>query len=230
TWPDPTAAGRCDERCSCADRDQSRERDDDNRMHQERGLGGGMGRSAAAPRLSRARRRGIRRQHPHLRRPELLGRRRPDHRRRGLMVMPGLIDIHAHPGHEASYRGIREEHGVPEMYMSGLFERGGAYWPDEEGRLACAEAAYCELLASGVTTLVDISPLYPGWVELMARSGLRGVLAPGYASARWVVRRSHLLEYEWNEAAGRQKFEAALRLCDELATHPSGRLSGMVSP
>ena len=32
---------------------------------------------------------------------------------RGLMVMPGLINVHAHPGHEASYRGIREEHGVP---------------------------------------------------------------------------------------------------------------------
>ena len=149
---------------------------------------------------------------------------------RGLMVMPGLIDLHAHPGHEASYRGIREEHGVPEMYMSGLFERGGAYWPDEEGRLACAEAAYCELLLSGVTTLVDISAIYPGWVELMARSGLRGVLAPGYASARWVVRRSHLLEYEWNEAAGREKFDASLRLCDELSKHPSGRLSGMISP
>ena len=42
---------------------------------------------------------------------------------RGLMVMPGLIDVHSHPGLEASYRGIREEHGVPEMYMSGLFER-----------------------------------------------------------------------------------------------------------
>jgi len=126
---------------------------------------------------------------------------------RGVMVMPGLIDVHAHPGHEGSYRGIREEHGVREMYMSGLFERGGAYWPDEEGRLACPEAAYCELLLSGVTTLVDISAIYPGWVELMARS-----------------------EYEWNEPAGRQKFEAALRLCDELATHPSGRLSGMVSP
>ena len=37
---------------------------------------------------------------------------------RGLMVMPGLVNVHAHPGHEASYRGIREEHGVPEMYMS----------------------------------------------------------------------------------------------------------------
>jgi N-acyl-D-aspartate/D-glutamate deacylase len=38
---------------------------------------------------------------------------------RGLMVMPGLIDVHSHPNHEASDRGIREEHGVPEMYMSG---------------------------------------------------------------------------------------------------------------
>ena len=149
---------------------------------------------------------------------------------RGLMVMPGLIDVHSHPCLEASYRGIREEHGVPEMYMSGLFERAGAYWPDDEGKLACAEAAYCELLRSGVTTLVDISGDYPGWVELIARSGLRGVLAPSYASSRWVVRRSHLLEYEWNEAAGRQAFEEALRLCDDLAKHPSGRLSGMISP
>jgi len=33
---------------------------------------------------------------------------------RGLMVMPGLVNVHAHPGHEASYRGIREEHGVPD--------------------------------------------------------------------------------------------------------------------
>src|SRR6476620_7788363 len=49
---------------------------------------------------------------------------------RGLMVMPGLVDVHSHPQIEAAYRGIREEHGVPEMYMSGLFERHQAYWPD----------------------------------------------------------------------------------------------------
>src|SRR5262245_26015281 len=146
------------------------------------------------------------------------------------MAMPGLIDVHSHPNHEASYRGIREEHGVPEMYMSGLFERSVAYWPDEDGKLACAEAAYCELLLSGVTTLVDISGDYQGWVDLIARSGLRGVLAPAYASSRWAVRRPHLLEYEWNEAAGRQKLDEAVRLCDDLAKHPSGRLSGMISP
>jgi cytosine/adenosine deaminase-related metal-dependent hydrolase len=144
---------------------------------------------------------------------------------RGVLVMPGLIDVHAHPGHEASYRGIREEHGVPELFMTGLFERSCAYWLDDEGKLAC-----CELLLSGVTTLVDISAEYPGWIDLIAKSGMRGVLAPSYASSRWVVRRPHLLEYEWNEAAGRRKFEEALKLCDRLAKHPSGRLSGMVSP
>ena len=149
---------------------------------------------------------------------------------RGLMVMPGLVDVHSHPMWEAAYRGIREEHGLPEMYMSGLFERVQAYWPDDEGKLACGEAAYCELLLSGVTTLADLSRAMPGWVELAAKSGLRMVLAPGFASARWVVRRSHLLEYEWNEDAGQRGMDEALKLVDSLATHPSGRLSGMISP
>ena len=27
------------------------------------------------------------------------------------LVLPGLIDIHAHPEHEPLYRGVREEHG-----------------------------------------------------------------------------------------------------------------------
>lgn len=149
---------------------------------------------------------------------------------RHLMVIPGLVDIHCHPTLEALYRGIREEHGVPEMYMSGLFERSSAYGPDEDGRQACAEVAYCELLRSGVTTVADLSRAFPGWIDLIAKSGLRAVLAPMYASSRWVVRRPDLLEYEWNEAAGRERLDEALKICEAAAAHPSGRLSGMVSP
>jgi cytosine/adenosine deaminase-related metal-dependent hydrolase len=149
---------------------------------------------------------------------------------RGLMVMPGLVDVHSHPMLEAAYRGIREEHGVPEMYMSGLFERSQAYWPDDDGKLACTEAAYCELLLSGVTTVADLSGIIPGWLELAAKSGMRVVLAPWFASSRWVLRRSHDLEYEWNLDEGRRGMDAALKLVDSLATHPSGRLSGMISP
>jgi 5-methylthioadenosine/S-adenosylhomocysteine deaminase len=102
------------------------------------------------------------------------------------MVIPGLINIHSHPEHEPLYRGIREEHGLPSMYMTGLYERSQALSaPDDEARAVSAEFAYCELLRSGVTSLVDITAPWPGWVELFARSGMRGFLAPGYASARW---------------------------------------------
>ena len=55
----------------------------------------------------------------------------------GLMVMPGLVDIHSHPHHEPLYRGIREEHGVANMHMTGLYERGQAFSaPDDEARAA----------------------------------------------------------------------------------------------
>ena len=144
---------------------------------------------------------------------------------RGLMVMPGLIDVHSHPNHEASYRGIREEHGVPEMYMSGFFERSVAYGPDGEGRLACVEAAYCELLLSGVTTLVEISAEYPGWVDVMAKSGLRGVLAPTYAPARWMVRRHDRAACR-SPCTARRRSRSSTRSCGATASRQcSGRTS-----
>ena len=66
---------------------------------------------------------------------------------RDRLVLPGLIDIHAHPEHEPLYRGVREEHGVRSMHMTGLYERSQAFFaPDDDARGASAEFAYCELL------------------------------------------------------------------------------------
>jgi len=149
----------------------------------------------------------------------------------GLMVMPGLIDIHSHPHHEPLYRGIREEHGVANMHMTGLYERGQAFSaPDDEARAASAEFAYCELLLSGVTSLVDISAPFDGWIELFAKSGMRGFLAPGYASARWFLENDLGPSYDWNEPRGRAGFAKALAVIDAAQAHPCGRLSGVVSP
>ena len=93
-----------------------------------------------------------------------------------------------------------------------------------------AEVAYCELLLSGVTTLADVSALYPGWLDIVARSGLRAVLAPGFASARWYMENGHQLKYAWDEARGRAGMDAALAFIDEAQAHPSGRLTGMLCP
>src|SRR5215469_13849312 len=147
------------------------------------------------------------------------------------MVLPGLIDIHSHPEHEPLYRGVREEHGLRNMHMTGLYERSQAFSAtDDEARAASAEFAYCELLLSGVTSLVDISPPWDGWIGLFAKSGVRGFLAPGFASARWRLENDFDLRFDWDEARGRQGFATALAVIERAAQHPSGRLSGVLSP
>lgn len=129
---------------------------------------------------------------------------------RSLMVMPGLVNMHSHPSLEPAYKGIREEHGVPEMYMTGLYERSAAMIPDQEGQKAATEVAYCEMLLSGVTSVADLSFDCPGWVELAERSGMRVWLAPWYASARWYVDNRHEVKFRWDESAGREEFDRSL--------------------
>jgi cytosine/adenosine deaminase-related metal-dependent hydrolase len=115
--------------------------------------------------------------------------------------------------------------------MTGLYERSQAFSaPDDEARAASAEFAYCELLLSGVTSLVDISAPWDGWIELCAKSGMRSFLAPGYASARWRLANDFDLQYAWDEAHGHEGLTTALALIDGAARHQSGRLSGVVSP
>ena len=148
---------------------------------------------------------------------------------RGLLVMPGLVDIHAHPSHEPVYRGIREEHGVASMYMTSLYERSQAFdISAPELRRAALEVALCEVLKSGVTSVCDISPIYDGWIDIFQKSGIRGFLAPGFASARWKLSDDHSIGFDWDEARGRKGFAAALALIDGLP--PRGMLSGVISP
>lgn len=149
---------------------------------------------------------------------------------RNRMVMPGLVDLHSHPSTEPAYRGIREEHGSRAMFMTGLYERSCAFLSDAQGQLAAAEVAYCEVLLSGATTLSDLSRPYPGWLDLMARSGLRGFLAPWFASARWRMQSASVLAFDWDEAAGEREFAQALDLIEAARAHPSGRLGGVVFP
>ncbi|MEA2725683.1 MAG: 5-methylthioadenosine/S-adenosylhomocysteine deaminase [Acetobacteraceae bacterium] len=147
-----------------------------------------------------------------------------------LMVMPGLVDIHSHPSTEPFFRGIREEHGLPTMFMTGLYERGFAFRPDAEGRQAGKTTAYCEMLLTGITTVADLSGIDQGWIDLAAQSGLRVFVAPSYASASWHLSNNWQLQYAWDEPAGRRGLDAALKLIDAARANPSGRLDGIISP
>ncbi|MEE2980938.1 MAG: amidohydrolase family protein [Pseudomonadota bacterium] len=148
----------------------------------------------------------------------------------GRCVMPGLVDIHNHTSTMPVFKGVREELGNPRFYMSALYDGWNLFAPEPEDKAWNARFAYCELLLSGVTTAVDMCDPFPGWLEAMADSGLRGYLSPFYASARWYSDDGYRLKYEWAEDGGKAAFARAMALIDEAHGHNSGRLSAMVTP
>lgn len=148
----------------------------------------------------------------------------------GRMVMPGLVNIHSHPSSEAMTKGWNDELGSAKLYGSSLYEFMPLFRCDAEGIPACATVSYSELLLSGVTTLVDLSVAWDGWLDHFAASGLRGVVSPMYRSARWFTKNGHVVEYEWDAKAGEKAMADAMAVLDAAAKHPSKRLSGMVSP
>jgi 5-methylthioadenosine/S-adenosylhomocysteine deaminase len=147
-----------------------------------------------------------------------------------MMVMPGLVNIHSHPSSEAMTKGWNDELGSPRLYNSSLYEFMPLFRCDADGVPHCATVCFSELLLSGVTTLVDLSVAWDGWVDHIAASGLRGVLAPMYRSARWFTKNGHVVEYEWDAKAGEAAMAQAMSVLDAAAKHPSKRLSGMVAP
>lgn len=146
------------------------------------------------------------------------------------IVLPGLINIHCHPGQSPLFRGYVEEFGNPRLFNSGRHRFRQAFIPDAEAIRASARYTYAELLASGVTTAVDLSHAYPGWIEQFAASGLRGVVAPMFRSANWYTETGQETQYDWVPDFGAAAFAEAAEVMDQAEAHESGRLSAMVSP
>ena len=155
------------------------------------------------------------------------------------LVMPGLVNVHAHLLSESLGRGVTEEIGNPALYMSAVADPKPVFLPGHsmdsgtaaaETMRAATRMAVFELLSSGATTVADLAICYDGWLDTLAETGIRAVAAPMYRSAAWVANTGHTVDYDWDEAAGRRAFEAAVAEMEAAAAHPSGRLSAMVSP
>jgi 5-methylthioadenosine/S-adenosylhomocysteine deaminase len=149
---------------------------------------------------------------------------------RGFMVMPGLVNIHSHPSSEPMNKGLTDEVGTPGLYNSSLYEYLPIFRGDAEAVPDCVRVALSELLMSGVTTVADLSMAHPGWLDLLAESGMRVCIAPMFRSARWFTKNGHLVEYEWDEASGEKQMAEAFSLIERAQQHPSGLLFGMVVP
>jgi 5-methylthioadenosine/S-adenosylhomocysteine deaminase len=149
---------------------------------------------------------------------------------RGLFVMPGLVDIHSHATSQPLYKGICEEVGNPELWWSGLYDNKLVFETDAEGTAPSAEVAYAEMLLSGVTSFVDLSAPFDGWLDLMARSGARAWAAPMFGSATWHTDDGRNVIYDWASDDGQAALDEAVAVIEAAERHESGRLAGMPAP
>lgn len=147
-----------------------------------------------------------------------------------MMVVPGFVDIHAHPGFETMLKGLTEEVGSVKLQMSSLYEYLFLFDTTHEGMVAATQVALSELMQSGVTTICDISTPHEGWIDTLAASGMRAYAAPMFREAVWYTENGHEVLYKWDEAAGERRMEAALKEVDAAIAHSSGRLDGMICP
>ena len=149
---------------------------------------------------------------------------------RDRILLPGFVNIHSHPSSEPLRKGLTDETRSPGFWHSSLYEFLPVFRNDHDGMVAATKVALAELLMSGVTTVVDLSMPYDGWLDILGESGLRAVAAPMFRDARWLTKNGHELTYEWDKKAGQQSFDEARQLINLANQHPSGRLSGMVCP
>ena len=146
------------------------------------------------------------------------------------LVMPGLINIHCHPTQTPIFRGFVEEAGNPRLFYCGRKDFRQSFLPDDAAQLASARYALAEMLSFGTTSIVDLSHAYPGWLDLLAESGLRVWAGPMYRSARWYAETGQETKYGWAPDLGEADFAEAMEVMDAAEAHPCGRLSALVTP
>ncbi len=148
------------------------------------------------------------------------------------VVTPGLINTHSHLAGSPLDKSFIEDVGKRQWSMSGLVEmlpaRGAAM--DAEAAEACVDYSMAELLRTGTTTVMEIGGIGDYVAEAADKAGLRAYIANGYRSGRWLTRDGKRVEYEWDEEAGDEGFDAAVKFIERIDGSANGRIKGFLSP
>ncbi|MCA0401913.1 MAG: amidohydrolase family protein [Proteobacteria bacterium] len=149
---------------------------------------------------------------------------------RDMMIMPGFVDIHSHPGHEPGWKGMLEELGSPRLGQSSLYEFMPVFNIAPEYARPSLRVAASELLKSGVTTICDLGRPRESWADDYAETGIRAVLWGMFRSGPWKTRNGHTVEYDLDPKAGDKALLDAIAIADKASKHPSGRITGFIGP
>ncbi|MEZ5924712.1 MAG: chlorohydrolase family protein [Hyphomicrobiaceae bacterium] len=151
------------------------------------------------------------------------------------LVIPGLINTHVHVGSQAGDRMVLDA-GRRDLFRSGFLN----HWPSKgvrgpnlfafeevEGPLKYSLAS---LLRFGSTTVVEMGGEMgggPGGLAAMAAElGLRLYTSPGFASASHYYDQAGRLNRHWDEKAGLEGLDAAIRFAEEI----DGKYDDLIRP
>ena len=166
----------------------------------------------------------------------------------GKLVAPGFIDTHVHSGHRASHRlitdaGRGDYFGQPFLEIAvpreGTRIVGDVRYlrPEDTGvegeRELHSLFTVAELLRNGVTTFVEYGSqrlIQDSIREQCLKLGVRGYLAPGYDSGRWVGDERGRLKRIMDEENGRREFEGAIRWIEANDGAGGGLIRGLLMP
>lgn len=140
------------------------------------------------------------------------------------LVIPGLINTHVHIGSQAGDRMVLDA-GRRDLFRSGFLN----HWPSKgvrgpnlfsfeetEGPIKYSMGS---LLKFGSTTVVEMGGEMGGGpgglAKIAAEAGLRLYTAPGFGAANHYYDQAGRLNRHWNEKAGFDGLEAALKFAEE---------------
>lgn len=149
---------------------------------------------------------------------------------RKIMIIPGLVNIHSHPGHEPGWKGMLEELGSPRLGQSSLYEFMPVFRVGPEYSRASLRIAVSELLKSGVTTICDLGAPRDDWADSYADTGIRAVLWGMFRSGPWKTLNGHSVVYDLDPPTGDRLLKEAVAIADKASRHPSGRITGYIGP
>ncbi|MEJ7838047.1 MAG: amidohydrolase family protein, partial [Thermomicrobiales bacterium] len=148
------------------------------------------------------------------------------------LVTPGFINTHSHLTESPLDKSFLEDRGKRQFSMTGLAEmlplRSAAI--DDAGAQASLEFSMAELIRIGTTTAMEIGFHGEQTADAMEAAGLRGYVANGYKSGKWITHDGKRMSYAWDEAKGERDFAAARDFVGSLKGRAGGRISGFLSP
>jgi cytosine/adenosine deaminase-related metal-dependent hydrolase len=156
---------------------------------------------------------------------------------RGCLVSPGFIDTHFHSGINASDYLLNDANKTD--YFASNYLAHGA--PTREGAKHAhlkdvdvgQRFSLIHVLKSGVTTTLEIGG--PGadprrYVDMVDEVGIRCYTGPSYKNVSFFQDREGRLEYDWDDARGKEGLKKAVEFAEQFNGACGGRMSTMLFP